>query len=43
MSPRSQVRLGVDEPHDIDVHREEIFLRVQVKSESQTDWVLLIN
>ncbi|KPD20760.1 carbon storage regulator CsrA [Idiomarina abyssalis] len=33
----NQVRLGIDAPDDVDVHREEIFLRIKAESESQTD------
>lgn len=33
----NQVRLGVEAPNDVDVHREEIFLRILAESESQAD------
>jgi carbon storage regulator len=29
----NQVRLGVDAPKDVDVHREEIFLRIKSESD----------
>lgn len=33
----NQVRLGVDAPDDVSVHREEIFLRIQAELDSEDE------
>lgn len=33
----NQVRLGVDAPNDVSVHREEIFLRIQAELDSKDE------
>lgn len=33
----NQVRLGVNAPNDVSVHREEIFLRIQAELDSENE------
>ena len=33
----NQVRLGINAPKDVSVHREEIYLRIQQEKESDTE------
>ena len=33
----NQVRLGIDAPKDVEVHREEVFDRIQEEKRSKTD------